>query len=237
LVRKIGKDAFEKKLSNDSVPLSKFFFDNLLQRHHVGSIEGKAALKSEAMPLIGQIIGDNIREILLSNLSNYMGDQNKHKYDRDVAQANLRKTPKKLDFNTPNKSTISPVRMMIRLLLDDPSLAIKCEAADPTPLGSVNILGIPVLIELYQFCLTKPTANTAQVLEYFRDHPESAQLAKLMVWEYAEQNQVAVFEDSFAKLLDWHLQSRMDELFSKSRVSKLTNEEKQELNILIKEQR
>jgi DNA primase len=237
LVRKIGKDAFEKKLSNDSVPLSKFFFDNLLQRHHVGSIEGKAALKSEAMPLIGQIVGDNIREILLSNLSNYMGDQNKHKYDRDVAQANLRKTPKKLDFNTPNKSTISPVRMMIRLLLDDPSLAIKCEAADPTPLGSVNILGIPVLIELYQFCLTKPTANTAQVLEYFRDHPESAQLAKLMVWEYAEQNQVAVFEDSFAKLLDWHLQSRMDELFSKSRVSKLTNEEKQELNILIKEQR
>ena len=237
LVRKIGKDAFEKKLSNDSVPLSKFFFDNLLQRHHVGSIEGKAALKAEAKPLIGQIVGDNIREILLSYLSNHMGDQNKHKYDRDVVQANLRKAPKKLDFNTPNKSTISPVRMMIRLLLDDPSLAIECETADPTPLGSVNIPGIPVLIELYQFCLTKPTANTAQVLEHFRDHPQSAQLAKLMVWEYAEQNQAAVFEDSFAKLLDWHLQSRMDELFSKSRVSKLTDEEKKELNILIKEQR
>ena len=99
------------------------------------------------------------------------------------------------------------------------------------------IPGIPVLIELYQFCSNKPTANTAQVLEHFRDHPQSAQLAKLMMWEYAEQNQAAVFEDSFAKLLDWHLQGRMDELFSKSRVSKLTDEEKQELNILIKEQR
>jgi DNA primase len=237
LVRKIGKEAFEEKLKNNAVPLSKFFFDNLLQRHHVGSIEGKAALKAEAMPLVEQIVGDNIREILLSNLSDYMGDQNKHKYDRDVTQANLRKTPKKLDFNTPNKSTISPVRMMIRLLLDDPSLAIKCEAADPTPLGSVNIPGIPVLIELYQFCLNKPLANTAQALEHFRNHPQTAQLAKLMMWEYAEQNQVAVFEDSFAKLLDWHLQSRMDELFSKSRVSKLTDEEKQELNILVKEQR
>ena len=53
-----------------------------------------------------------------------------------------------------------------------------------------------------------------------------------MMWEYAEQNQAAVFEDSFAKLLDWHLQSRMDELFSKSRVSKLTDAEKQELNFL-----
>ena len=237
LVRKIGKDSFEEKLKNDAVPLSKFFFDNLLQRHHVGSIEGKAALKTQAMPLIDQIAGDNIREILLSNLSNYMGDQNKHKYERDVAQANLRKTPKKLDFNTPNKSTISPVRMMIRLLLDDPSLAMKCEAADPTPLISIDIPGITMLIELYQFCSTKPQANTAQVLEHFRHHPQSAQLAKLMVWEYAEQNQSAVFEDSFAKLLDWHLQSRMDELFSKSRVSKLTDAEKQELNILIKEQR
>ena len=237
LVRKIGKDSFEEKLKNDAVPLSKFFFDNLLQRHHVGSIEGKAALKTQAMPLIEQIAGDNIREILLSNLSDYMGDQNKHKYERDVAQANLRKTPKKLDFNTPNKSTISPVRMMIRLLLDDPSLAMKCEAADPTPLISIDIPGITMLIELYQFCSTKPQANTAQVLEHFRHHPQSAQLAKLMVWEYAEQNQSAVFEDSFAKLLDWHLQSRMDELFSKSRVSKLTDAEKQELNILIKEQR
>jgi DNA primase len=94
-----------------------------------------------------------------------------------------------------------------------------------------------MLIELYQFCLNKPQANTAQVLEYFRYHPQSHQLSKLMMWEYAEQNQSLVFEDSFAKLLDWHLQSRMDELFSKSRVSKLTDAEKQELNLLVKEQR
>jgi DNA primase len=235
LVRKIGKDIFEESLKNDAVPLSKFFFDNLLQRHHVSSNEGKAALKAEAIPLIQKIVGDNIREILLSDLSNHMGDQNKHKYERDVAQANLRKTPKKLDFNTPNKSTISPIRMMIRLLLDDPSLAIKCQAADPTQLVSVDIPGISMLITLYQFCLSKPLANTAQVLEHFRHHPQSAQLAKLMMWEYAEQNQAAVFEDSFTKLLDWHLNSRMDELFSKSRVSKLTDAEKQELNLLVKE--
>jgi DNA primase len=237
LVRKIGKDIFEESLKNDAVPLSKFFFDNLLQRHHVSSNEGKAALKAEAIPLIQKIVGDNIREILLTDLSNHMGDQNKHKYERDVAQANLRKTPKKLDFNTPNKSTISPIRMMIRLLLDDPSLAIKCQAADPTQLVSVDIPGISMLITLYQFCLNKPLANTAQVLEHFRHHPQSTQLAKLMMWEYAEQNQAAVFEDSFAKLLDWHLNSRMDELFSKSRVSKLTDAEKQELNLLVKEQK
>lgn len=51
MVRKIGKDEFESLL-NKAVPLSKFFFDNLLQRHLVSSNEGKAALKAEAMPLI-----------------------------------------------------------------------------------------------------------------------------------------------------------------------------------------
>lgn len=237
LVRKIGKEAFENTLTKDAVPLSKFFFDNLLQRHHVGSHEGKAALKAQALPLIEQIAGENIKEILFADLSNHMGDQNKHRLERDIAQANLRTNPKKLDFNTPNKSTISPVRMMIRLLLDDPGLATKCIAADPSPLAAIGIPGMAMLIELYQYCLAKPQANTAQVLEHFRGHAQSAQLAKLMMWEYAEQNQAAVFEDSFAKLLDWHLQSRMDELFSKSRVSKLTDAEKQELNLLIKEQK
>jgi DNA primase len=237
LVRKIGKETFEQRLSSDSVPLSKFFFDNLLQRHHVSSNEGKAALKTEASPLIEQIIGDNIRASLLADLSTHMGDHNKHKLENDIAQANNRKGPVKLDFKTPQKSTISPVRMMIRLLLDDPSIAEKCPTADPSLLANTKIQGITLLNELFEFCKNKPKANTAQLLEHFRGHPQSAHLAKLLAWEYAEQNQLAVFEDSFAKLLDWHLQGRMDELFAKSRTSFLTDQEKQELNLLVKEQR
>ncbi|MEP1552775.1 DNA primase [Paraglaciecola sp.] len=237
LVRQIGKDAFEDKLRTDAVPLSKFFFDNLLKRHHVGSHEGKAALKTEATPLIEQIAGDNIRDILMSDLSNYMGDQNKHRLERDIAKANQHKGPQKLDFNKLNKSTISPVRMMLRLLLDAPSLAAASPAADPSVLSSVNIPGLALLIELYQYCIANPNAKTANVLEYFREHPQGPHLPKLLAWEYAEQNQQKVFEDSFSKLLDWHLQSRMDELFSKSRVSKLSEDEKQELNLLVKEQK
>lgn len=237
LVRQIGKQAFEQKLHQEAVPLSKFFFDNLLQRHHVTSNEGKAALKTEATPLIEQIIGDNIRASLLTDLSRYMGEQNRHKLETDIAKANQHAVPKKLDFNRPNKSNISPVRMMLRLLLDEPSLAQKCPTADPTPLANTQIQGISLLMQVFDFCKNKPDANTAQLLEQFRGHPHSAHLAKLLSWEYAEQNIKAVFEDSFAKLLDWHLQGRMDELFAKSRTNKLTEAEKQELNLLVKEQK
>ena len=81
--------------------------------------------------------------------------------------------------------------MMIRLLLDDPSLRQNVSAADPHAL-SVMIPGMINVIELYQFCLSKPQANTAQVLEIFVIIHKVAQLAKLMMWEYAEQNQVRV---------------------------------------------
>ncbi|MGJ8679696.1 DNA primase [Paraglaciecola sp.] len=237
LVRQIGKEAFEQKLNVDSVPLSKFFFDNLLQRHQISSNEGKAALKTEALPLIEQILGDNIRASLIADLSTHMGEHNKHKLENDIIKANQNKEPKKLDYNLPNKSNISPVRMMLRLLLDDPSIATSCPNADPSLLAGTSIQGVNMLNEVFQLCRNKPTANTGQILEHFRGHPHSGHLTKLLTWEYAEQNQAAVFEDSFAKLLDWHLQGRMDELFAKSRTSFLTEQEKQELNLLVKEQR
>ena len=75
------------------------------------------------------------------------------------------------------------------------------------------------------------------MLEHFRDHPQSKNLAKLLGWEYAEENQALVFKDSFAKLLDWHFKSRMDELMSKARLGNLSADEKQELNLLVKEQK
>ena len=127
--------------------------------------------------------------------------------------------------------------MMIRLLLDQPGIAVQCQHTNPAALGNMQIPGLDFLNELFQFCLAKPDANTAHVLEYFREHPQSKNLSKLLSWEYAEENQVMVFKDSFAKLLDWHFKSRMDELLSKSRLGNLSVDEKQELNLLVKEQK
>lgn len=237
LVRQIGKEAFEAKMQQEAMPLSRFFFDNLLQRHHVTSAEGKAALKAQAMPLIEQIVGDNQRAILTNDLSAHMGEQNRHKLERDIATANARGGVKKVDFTTPNKSTMSPIRMMIRLLLDNPGIAVECADADPRLLASTQIAGVNLLNDVFAFCQNSPQANTANVLEQFRHHPQSHHLAKLLNTEYTEQNPLKVFQDSFSKLLEWHLQSRMDELMSKARLRKLSAEEKQELNLLVKEQK
>ena len=237
LVRQIGKEAFESKLQNEAMPLSRFFFENLLQRHHVSSAEGKAALKAQAMPLIEQIVGENQRAILSAELSAHMGEQNRYKLERDIAKANSHGKMQKADMAPPNKSSISPIRMMLRLLLDNPALASQCEAVEPALLVHMNIAGIGLLNDVYRFCVERPQANTAQLLEAFRHHPQNSHLAKLLQSEFSEQNPQKVFQDSFTKLLEWHLQSRMDELMSQARIRKLSEEEKQELNLLVKEQK
>ncbi|MDP5041391.1 MAG: DNA primase [Paraglaciecola sp.] len=180
LVRQIGKEAFEDKMQQEAMPLSRFFFDNLLQRHHVSSAEGKAALKAQAMPLIEQIVGENQRVILTNDLSAHMGEQNRHKLERDIAKANAHTGVRKVDFSTPNKSSMSPIRMMIRLLLDNPAIASECADADPRLLAGAQIAGIDLLNEVFSFCQSRPQANTASVLEQFRHHPQVNHLAKLL---------------------------------------------------------
>lgn len=237
LVRKIGKEKFELEL-DQAVHLSHFFFDNLLAKFNIGSAEGKAALKAAATPLIRQILGDNQRGLLEEELSKHMGEQNKFRFERDVAAANANSGKIKPDYSTPNKSKISPVRMMIRLLLDDPSLATRCPEADPALLGEMELPGLSLLVELFRYGNSHPNANTALLIEYFRQHPQSNHLAKLLMWQHdiADGNMQRVFEDSFSKLLDWHFNSRIDQLLSKSRLTKLSADEKQELNLLMKEQ-
>ena len=218
------------------MPLSRFFFENLLQRHQVGSAEGKAALKAQAQPMIAQIQGDNQRQLLEEELSRHMGDHDRHKLKTDILEANRRQKPAQADFKTPSKTKVSPIRMMIRQLLDTPELAKQCPDADPRLLGALHVSGLPLLQEVFAQC--ESVTNTAQLLERFRDHPQQVHLSKLLAWdpEVSEDKVQTVFRDSFARLLEWHLKSRMDELLSKSRVTSLSDEEKQELILLTKEQ-
>jgi len=72
MVRQVGKDAFEEQL-NKAVTLSTYFFESLMQQHSLGNIEGKAAFKAQALPLIEKIAGENQRELMMSELNRYCG--------------------------------------------------------------------------------------------------------------------------------------------------------------------
>jgi len=235
MVRKIGKEAFENLLSR-AVPLSKFFFDNLLQRHSIASNEGKAALKSEAMPLIEKIQGDTQRELLMFDLSKLFGEEAKETLARDIKNANSRKAPRKIDYQLPQKIKQSPLRMMLRLLMDSPNLASDCTNVKLAPLKNTAISGIPLLIDLHSYCYANPKASTGMVLEAFRDHPNSRHLAQLLESDVvsSDTSTKALYVDCFKNLIKWHFRARLDELEAKTKFSELTEQEQQELSLLMR---
>lgn len=238
MVRKIGKEAFEALL-DDATPLSKFLFENLLSRHKVSSNEGKAALKAEALPLIQQVSGENQRLMLERDLSSIVGEQHQNQVARDIQEANKRSKPRHQDFATPDKMLHSPVRTMLCLLLDSPKLASEYPQVNINALANTSISGIDVLIELFNYALAHPQANTSHVLEAFREHRYASALGQLLSSELLSQNidMGAEYLGCFKKLLDWHFSARIQELEYKAKFSSLNRAEEQELALLFSKRR
>lgn len=236
MVRKIGKEAFEKLLDEEAVPLSKFIFDNLLQRHSVATTEGKASLKAEAQPLIAQIPGEFQKQMLEEALSKHTGEFDKHKTKRDTEHANSQEKIAKVGFQAPTTPNFSPGRMMLRLLLDYPALAKQCQDISPDATNQLNVGNLEMLVEMQELCIAHPEYTTAQLMEHYRGHRFSKALGKLLTWDPAvpKDNMPKVYRDSFARLIDRHLQGRMEELLSKARLGNITQDEKKELTLLSK---
>ena len=236
MVRQTGKDTF-MALLDDAMPLSRFFFESLLKQHEVGTPEGKVALKAAAQPLIDQVLGDSQKAMLQEELAKHVGEYDRFRLQQDMQQAKQKSSKPKDSHYTQQKTQISPVRTMVRLLLDNPALAARHTHCSPQVLAQSGVAGIHVLIDIHGYCLNNPQSTTAQVLENFRDHPHSSVIAKLLLQEHLikEDDADTVYCDSFAKLLDWHFDSRIETLISRSRMQPLSQEEKTELTLLMKE--
>lgn len=235
MVRKIGKPAFEKLIA-DAKHLSTFFFDVLLAKHSIASIEGKAALKAEAMPLIEQIQGENQRTMMLAQLKKFCKEGDGHDYLADIKQANQSRKIKHTDYKSPTNISLSPLRMIIRLLLESPVLASEVPLVNPNALSPDKISGLAMLIEVHDYCIKAPNANTATLFEAFRAHPHIHHLSKLFTAPIEENIDLeAEYVACFKTLVKWQVEARLDELMAKQEMHPLTNNEKDELKLLLQE--
>ncbi|MEW9798362.1 DNA primase [Alteromonas sp. CYL-A6] len=238
MVRKIGKDAF-MTLCDDAMPLSTFFYDSLLKQHNPGTPEGRIALKSAAQPLIDTVEGEQQRLMLQEELAKHTKEYDRFKLQQDIRSANSKQNPRHTGGlnQQVQKARVSPVRMLLRLLLEHPSLAADCPEVDPGVLAASELPGMPLLLAVHEYCQQHPRATTAQLIENFRAHPHSSSIAKLLGQEHLVSDEEAkrVYSDSFARLLDWHFDSRIDTLLSRARIQPLSESEKQELKLLMQE--
>ncbi|WP_130617337.1 DNA primase [Dyella amyloliquefaciens] len=222
LIRKEGKDGFEKRLK-EATPLSTYFFGELAHDVDTASLDGRARLAERARPLIARLPDGAFRDLMAQELEKRTG-----------ARAVLEADPAaRRTVQRPIVVQRSLVRSAIALLLAQPGVAD--EVARPYGFLRMDKPGVELLAELIDLARSRPGINPAMLVEHFAERPEYAALQKLMAAMVVgePETQRAEFFDALARMEQQAVIQRRDWLTAKSRESALSSAEKAELRELL----
>jgi DNA primase len=223
LVRKEGKDGFEKRMK-ESMPMSEYFFEELARDVDVSRLDGRARLAERARPLIAKLPDGAFRDLMGQELERRTG-----------AKAVLEPEPPPARQSQARPANVqrSLVRSAITLLLAQPALADEVEP--PYAFLRLDRPGVNLLAELIDVARSRPGINPAVLVEYFLDRPEYASLQKLMQAEVvgdADMQRVE-FLGSLDQMQRQAMTQRREYLIGRSREGVLDDTEKAELRVLL----
>jgi DNA primase len=222
LVRKEGKDGFEKRL-REATPLSEYFFNELSHEVDMGSLDGRARLAERARPLIARLPDGAFRDLMAQELEKRSGA-------RAVLEPD---THARRPVQRPVAVQRSLVRSAISLLLAQPGIADQVER----PYGFLRLKkpGVELLAELLDMARSRPGINPAMLVEHFAERAEYPALQKLMVSSVVgePETQRTEFFDALLRMDQQVIDQRRDELVVKNREGGLSSAEKGELRELL----
>lgn len=222
LVRKEGKDGFEKRLK-EATPLSDYFFGELSHDVDTASLDGRARLAERARPLIARLPDGAFRDLMAQELEKRTG-----------ARANAPAEPAaRRAVQRPMAVQRSLVRSAIALLLAQPGLADLVEP--PYRFLRLDKPGVGLLAELIDLCRARPGINPAMLVEHFAERPEYPSLQKLMAAMVVgePETQREEFLDALARMDEQATTLRREALTARHREGTLTSAEKAELRELL----
>lgn len=222
LVRKEGKDGFEKRI-REAMPLSDYFFNELSHDVDMASLDGRARLAERARPLIGKLPDGAFRDLMAQELEKRSGARAMLQADPAAHRAVQR----------PTAVQRSLVRSAISLLLAQPGLADQVEK--PYRFLRLDKPGVELLAELLDLARARPGINPAMLVEHFAEREAYPSLQKLMATTVVgePEAQAAEFFDALQRMEDQAVTQRRDALTAKSREGTLDSAEKAELRELL----
>ncbi len=156
LVRKEGKDGFEKRIK-EAMPLSDYFFNELSHDVDMASLDGRARLAERARPLIAKLPDGAFRDLMAQELEKRSG-----------ARAMLQADPAShRAVQRPTAVQRSLVRSAISLLLAQPGMADEVEK--PYRFLRLDKPGVELLAELLDLARSRPGINPAMLVEHFAE--------------------------------------------------------------------
>jgi DNA primase len=222
LIRKEGKDGFERRLKQ-ATPLSEYFFSELAHDVDTGSLDGRARLAERARPLIARLPDGAFRDLMAQELEKRSGARAVFEAEQPAARRPQR----------PVSVQRSLVRSAISLLLAQPGIADEVER--PYRFLRLNKPGVALLADLIDTARARPGINPAMLIEHYAEREEYAALQKLMAATVVgeAETQRREFFDALLHMEQQAVVQRRDELTAKSRQGPLDSAEKAELRELI----
>ena len=227
LVRDRGAAEFATAV-DAAASLGTFLFDHLSAGVDLGTIDGRSRLTALARPLLAKLPPGSFRELSENRLAELTGlaRENSSTLVSGRGSATVSRPPN--PSNRIKRQSPSLVRKVISWLVHYPSLG--SGVASTTHLRSLELPGVPLLLELIESLEDNPHLTTGSLLERFRDHESGRHLAKLAAEEISPLHEglEREFTDSLTKLRRLAEDQRFAELARKERQGQLSDAEKRE---------
>lgn len=228
LVRAEGVENFVRRVSSAQA-LSDYFFAHFTTALDLSTMEGRAKLAATAKPYIEQLPQGIFRQMMESQLK-----QLSQATELEFSQipTTLNQT---LDKPKPKiKKQLSPARVAIALLLQNPHLAESVVEKIPEWEG-LEFPGLDVLKILLHNIFNYPTANTGALVEIYRGLVEEKTMKTLASWAFLfpESGIAAEFSDAIDNLIAQAKQAKITQLLEKENHHGLSAAEKDQLKKML----
>lgn len=234
-VRAKGQANFLAELAH-ARPLSQYLLGKLIEKVDLVSAEGKARLVSLCKepiskitdPVLVQLFWREVQQRL--GLSDpQMGDLIKGPGNRQVSSSHYKKLQKGREPHSP-----VPIRLLVDLLIKNPSFAHLIEADDSV--RNLELPGLPLLLQLIDFIHKNKEVTTQSLLSSFEGTSDFITLNKLLFSDsmIPEEGQRAEFEGAWFRLQALAREKEMELLLAKSRLTGLERQEKLRLQDLLR---
>ncbi len=235
LVRKEGKESFEQRIRQAS-PLSEFLFDQLSQQLDLAHLDGRARLAELAKPVLSKLPPGLFHDMMLQRLAELVAVRAElltDRADRPAASA-----PGKRRAHLPGvPQRMTPVRLAISLLVQDPRLAQHCADLDESWRG-LDAPGIDLLAGVLELIRADPNLTTATLIERWRGDAAEHHLSKLATLDLGipQEGLADELKGALNQLTKQFREQELERLYRRLSLSDLSGEEKQRLRQLFAEQ-
>ncbi|MBA3537875.1 MAG: DNA primase [Tatlockia sp.] len=228
LVRAEGSEQFKFRMKN-ATPLNRFFLDTIANGIDTFSVAGKSQLINAAKPYLLKMQEGPYKQLLFNEIARLTHIETYRIIQ--IINDNLSEKVKEVS----KKITNSPIRLAIALLIQNPEIFKACQTQI-----NINLLdgkGQEILQKLLHQVKASPDANTATLIEAWRDSPYFSPLAKLAGWEHQEPDEELIkkFTDIILFLQKQNIENKINQYLAKSRKEGLTVSERHTLQEMMKQ--